>query len=255
MDLNFITRGFTDNLFVNFNDELKKLQKLIYINTKSYLVDHDENLSIEKKINLSFKEKPSNELWSELMRIINKSDELSEVINSKSIVEVFKVIFKDPKPFKISTFRARFPEQKRVFYNWHQDEGTWFLSKNKDVQNKFPATLWLSLNGADKNDSIQLVKYSHKKKLFNHEYVNGQGYFNIKKKFFIDSKDIFTVEAKASEGIIFNPLTIHRSVQKNNLTLRPRYTIDIRYYDYNIADKFSVDLIFKIRKLIGKIIK
>ena len=49
MDLNFITRGFTDNLFVNFNDELKKLQKLIYINTKSYLVDHDENLSIEKK--------------------------------------------------------------------------------------------------------------------------------------------------------------------------------------------------------------
>ena len=163
MDLNFITRGFTDNLFVNFNDELKKLQKLIYINTKSYLVDHDENLSIEKKINLSFKEKPSNELWSELMRIINKSDELSEVINSKSIVEVFKVIFKDPKPFKISTFRARFPEQKRVFYNWHQDEGTWFLSKNKDVQNKFPATLWLSLNGADKNDSIQLVKYSHKK--------------------------------------------------------------------------------------------
>ena len=254
MDLNFITRGFTDNLFVNFNDELKKLQKLIYINTKSYLVDHDENLSIEKKINLSFKEKPSNELWSELMRIINKSDELSEVINSKSIVEVFKVIFKDPKPFKISTFRARFHEQKRVFYNWNQDEGTWFLSKNKDVQNKFPATLWLSLNGADKNDSIQLVKYSHKKKLFNHEYVNGQGYFNIKKKFFIDNKDIFTVEAKASEGIIFHPLTIHRSVPQNNPTLRPRYTIDIRYYDYNIADKFNVDLIFKIRKFIGKII-
>ena len=55
MDLNFITRGFTDNLFVNFNDELKKLQKLIYINTKSYLVDHDENLSIEKKLILVLK--------------------------------------------------------------------------------------------------------------------------------------------------------------------------------------------------------
>ena len=140
---------------------------------------------------------------------INNSEELKKIINSQSISNTFQVVFKNPKPFKISTFRARFPEQKRVFYNWHQDEGTWYLSKNKDVQNKLPATLWLSLNGANKDDSIQLIKFSHKKKLFNHQYVIGQGFFNIKKKNFINEQDIFTVETNPSECIIFHPLTVH----------------------------------------------
>ena len=253
MDTNFLSRGFTDILYVSFNDELKNLQKLIYEYTKNYLVDHDQSLSIEKKINLHFKEKPSDTIWSELMGQINNSEELKKIINSRSIANTFKVIFKNPKPFKISTFRARFPEQKRVFYNWHQDEGTWYLSKNKDVQNKLPATLWLSLNGANKDDSIQLIKFSHKKKLFNHEYVTGQGFFNINKKNFISEKHIFTVETNPSECIIFHPLTVHRSVPSTELNLRPRYTIDIRYYDENINFNIDVETTFKIRKLLGKI--
>ena len=74
------------------------------------------------------------------------------------------------KVFDISTFRARLPDQKRVVYNWHQDEGTWFLSKNKKQLNKYPATLWFSINGASEKDSIQLLKFSHKQKLHNHTY-------------------------------------------------------------------------------------
>ena len=58
MDSNFASRGFTDILNVSFNDELENLQKLIYEFTKNYLVDHDQNLPIQKKINLHFKEKP-----------------------------------------------------------------------------------------------------------------------------------------------------------------------------------------------------
>jgi len=38
-------------------------------------------------------------------------------------------IFDEPCRFEISAFRARLPDEKRVIYNWHQDEGTWFLSK------------------------------------------------------------------------------------------------------------------------------
>jgi uncharacterized protein YpuA (DUF1002 family) len=73
MDTNFISRGFTDVLYVSFNDELENLQKLIYEFTKDYLVDHNQSLSINKKINLHFKEKPSDYIWSELMNQINNS--------------------------------------------------------------------------------------------------------------------------------------------------------------------------------------
>ena len=99
------------------------------------------------------------------MNEINNSKELNNVIEDDSIINSFRKIFKDPVKFAICTFRARFPNQKRAVNNWHQDEGTWFVSKNKNIQNKYSATLWFSINGTDKSDSIQLVRFSHKKKI------------------------------------------------------------------------------------------
>ena len=116
-------------------------------------------------------------------------------------------------------------------------------------------TLWLSLNGANKEESIQLVKYSHKKKLFNHEFVNGQGFFNINEKDSINDNDIFTVEIKTSECVIFHPLTIHRSVPPTKLSLRPRYTVDIRYYDENFEKDFKVDWKLSTKRALKKIFK
>ena len=253
MDVNFANRGFTKIIPIQFKDELKNLQIKIYDLTKNLLEKHDQNLDIQDKLKLKFKNKPSNDDWSRLMGEINKSNELKELINCKPVEDAFKIIFDNPKPFEISTFRARFPEQKRVLYNWHQDEGTWYLSKKKEHLNKFPATLWLSLNGANKDESIQLVKYSHKKKLLNHNFVSGQGFFNIDKKNEIDENDIFTVETKASEGVLFHPLTIHRSVPATKINFKPRYTIDIRYYDENFEKKFKVDWKFSVKKILKKI--
>tara|TARA_Y100000590_G_scaffold446595_1_gene580532 strand:+ start:33 stop:797 length:765 start_codon:yes stop_codon:yes gene_type:complete len=253
MDVNFANRGFTKIIPIQFEDELKNLQIKIYDLTKNLLENHDENLDIQDKLKLKFKRKPSNDDWSRLMGEINKSNELKELINCKPVEDAFKIIFDNPKPFEISTFRARFPEQKRVLYNWHQDEGTWYLSKKKEHLNKFPATLWLSLNGANKDESIQLVKYSHKKKLLNHNFVSGQGFFNIDKKNEIDENDIFTVETKASEGVLFHPLTIHRSVPATKINFKPRYTIDIRYYDENFEKKFKVDWKFSVKRILKKI--
>ena len=103
------------------------------------------------------------------------------------ILDKFKFIFKMPKRFNISFFRARFPDQERAIYDWHQDEGTWFMSNDKKNLNKFTATLWFSINGANKQDSIQLLKNSHKNILYNHTFIKGQGYFSAKlKKFKFD---------------------------------------------------------------------
>ena len=229
MNDNFIDKGFTDIIDVQAHQELTNLKNLIYLNTKSFLIDHEDNISIDQKLNLNFKDIPSQTSWSDLMNIINQSHELNSLINSDGVKQAFKIIFKNPEPFKISTFRARIPNQKRVIYNWHQDEGTWYLSKNKNHTNKFPATLWFSINGAKKDDSIQLAEGSHTKKLYNHKYVSGQGFFSIDKKNVVDEKSIYTVITKPSQGIIFHPLMLHRSVPRDPKNLKTQILIYLRY--------------------------
>ena len=255
MDQNFKDRGFTDIIDVSLNDELKNLQNLIYQKTKHLLITHDQKLSLSEKINLELKNLPHNEFWSKLMNDINNSLELKKLINSDGIKFAFKKIFPKPELFEISTFRARFPNQKRAVYNWHQDEGTWHLSKNKNHLNKYPATLWFSVNGANLNDSIQLVSFSHKKKLYNHSYIKGQGYFSIGKNKLVDPKKITTIVTKPSQCVIFHPLTLHRSTPQEKVYLKPRYSADIRYFDKNFKPNFTVSTIFKFKKLLKKIIK
>ncbi len=163
-------------------------------------------------------------------------------------MERYKEIFDNPIKFKICVFRARFPNQKKVFYDWHQDEGTWFLSKNKKVLNKFPATLWFSINGANHEDSIQLIKFSHKSKLHHHRYVKDQGFFSIDENKIIDPKKIVTIETKPSQCIIFHPLTLHRSIPQDKLNFRPRYSVDVRYYDPDFRPNFKINILFRLKK-------
>ena len=81
MDQNFIFRGFTDVINVSISEKLKNIQKLIYSNTKKYLVEHENSLSLEEKVNLYFAEITSQKIWSELMKTINDSSELKNFIN------------------------------------------------------------------------------------------------------------------------------------------------------------------------------
>ena len=83
--------------------------------------------------------------------------------------------------------------------------------------------------------------------------VNGQGYFNIKNpEEFLKNDNIYTVETKPSEGIIFHPGTVHRSVVPSvDAKLIPRYSVDIRYYDNNFKPRMTVDISLRFRKLIN----
>ncbi len=256
MKKDFLEKGFTKIFYVDLGTDLKRLQEKIYSLTSKLLINHDPSIEISKRIQLPFKQLPTNNDWSEIMNKINDSEELKLIINSRSVISAFKEIQGSPQKFSISTFRCRFPDQSRSLYNWHQDEGTWYLSKNKNVQNKFPATMWFSVNGASEKDSIQLVTGSHKKKLFDHKYVEGQGFFtaNVKEKE-IDMEKIFTVKTKPSEAIIFHPLMLHRSVPYAEGVLRPRYSIDLRYYDSNSNFKFDKSYLFYLKKLYRSIFK
>ena len=247
----FEDNGFLREFHIELGTLLKDLQEKIYAFTKPILIDHHQDLEIEKKIILPFKEIPSQKFCSDIMSDINKSEELNNLVSSFQIKNAFKKIFSNPIKFDICTFRARIPNQNRVIYNWHQDEGTWFLSKNKSLHKKYTATLWFSVNGSHEKNSIQLIKKSHKNKLFNHSYVDGQGYFkadNIN----INDQEIYTVNTKSSEALIFHPLTLHRSVTcpPDFTDMHPRYSVDIRYYDSEAELDYKTNLKFKIKKLL-----
>jgi len=238
--LNVYSKGYSDIVAFNLKDTLNKLQILIYSLTKEYLEDHAESLELYQKLQVPFKKVPGDKLWKEVMTKVNSSKELKDLITDADIVKKFELILKKPKIFPISFFRARLPEQKKVIYNWHQDEGTWMKSKDKNIIGKNPVTLWLSINGSNKNNSIQLIENSHKYKLLKHSQIEGQGYFNADVNVkLIDPSKIMTVETKPSEGIFFHPLTLHKSVDNNIKTLKPRYSVDIRYYDDNLFSKFK----------------
>jgi len=246
----FNDQGFLEEFHIDVGIKLRNLQQKIYYLTKDLIIDHNTDLNISDKLNLPFKFIPKNEAWSKIMTEINNSYELNDLIEHQEIINSFRKIFKNPVRFPISAFRARFPNQKRVLYNWHQDEGTWFVSKDSNLQKKLSGTLWFSINGSNENDSIQLIKYSHKNKLFNHKYIKGQGYFSADLDKQVDQNLIYTVKTKESEAVLFHPLTLHRSVAQNNETInmRPRYSIDIRYYDNNVVLNYNTNIIFKLKK-------
>lgn len=254
MRKDFFDNGFTNVLKIDLGNTLTNLQNKIYSCTKEHIIDHDSNLPLVQKIKLPFKKIPDKAVWSRAMNELNNSSELEDVINSNEILDKFKSIFKTPKRFNISFFRARFPDQERAIYDWHQDEGTWYMSNDKRNLNKFAATLWFSINGANKQDSIQLVKKSHKHILYNHTFIKGQGYFSAKlKEFKFDDNLICTVETNPSEAVIFHPLTLHRSVPYSTNKLRPRYSIDIRYYDENEKLNYKTNFLFKLKKKYSRI--
>ncbi len=256
MKKDFYNNGFTDIFKLNLGNTLINLQNKIYNCTKELIVEHNPDIGLDQKIKLPFKRIPDGIKWSEIMNKINDSHELKNLINSKEIIEKFKSIFKKPKKFNICFFRARFPGQKRAIYNWHQDEGTWYMSNDEKNLNKYTATLWFSINGADKYDSIQLIENSHKNILYDHVYNKGQGYFSAKlKKFKFDRDLIYTVETRPSEAIIFHPLTLHRSVPCVRKEFRPRYSIDMRYYDENKKLSYKTNFLFKLKKKYGRVKK
>ena len=244
--------GVTNILTINSPKEIKSLQNFIYKQTKHLLIKHSLNLSIERKLMVPFKNIPPQYEWSNLMNKVNSSKELDNLIKSTGIQNVFKKIFNNkPKLFFISKFRANFPSHQRSTYDWHQDHGSWYMSKEINIKDIMPATMWFSVNGANKNNSIEVVKKSHKNGLLNHENVDGQGYFKIKNKFVLDKKNIIVIKCKPSQCIIFDPLTLHRSISLKNL--KPRYSVDIRYYDEFKKGNFGIDFFFKLKKILKKI--
>ena len=86
--------------------------------------------------------------------------------------------------------------------------------------------------------------------------MKGQGFFSARiKKNTIKENDIFTVETAPSEGLIFHPLALHRSVPFQASNLRPRYSIDVRNYDEDLKTEFNESYLFKLKRFYNRIFR
>jgi len=177
--------GFTDvfDTGLNNNNKLDKLKLHIYDLTKNYLIDHDTNIDLDSKLKIPFKTSVDEIFLNKFLREINNDPELHKIINANEVQDKFKLIFDEPVKYQICVFRALLPLNVPKLYPWHQDEGTWYLFNDKYFRNKLMGIMWLSINGSNKSNSINLLKKTHLlHKLFRHSFKKGLGYFNVKIK-------------------------------------------------------------------------
>lgn len=209
--------------------ELDSIQSLIWDLTAHLLPDGTRERPIAERLRVPFVRPPSPEDLARLMNTVNGSRELSDLVRSPAVVACFSRVFDtdDVEPFPISRFRAQVPGVARSSYAWHQDEGTWYAVKVKSLAHRLPATLWLSLNGADQSNSIEFIPRSHALGLAHHRNREGQGYFQAVVPRQIEELDRRQASARPGDGVLLHPLLFHRSIPSPHGP--PRYSVDLRY--------------------------
>jgi len=182
------------------------------------------------------------------MNTVNDSKVLQNLVNASAIVAGFGSILEaEPVKFPISFFRAQFPWMDRSIYTWHQDMGTWYGSKVSWLARFRPVTLWFSLNGANASNSLDIAIKSDNDQLHAHSHVSDQGAFKAMLDFEPEEKfEIFIPECDEDEGVFFSDLCLHRS--RRGAGMKPRYSVDIRYFDPGIQSCPKVPFSFRLKR-------
>ena len=122
MDQNFLFRGFTDIFKVSIDKELCNLQKLIYLNTKNYLIKHKESITLEEKVNktvhpkiLILKNSATKQSWDDLKIDIEKLINITITFNSNSIKQKLQQMMPEYEPLDYSPPIPNEPMNQQFF--------------------------------------------------------------------------------------------------------------------------------------------
>ena len=121
--------------------------------------------------------------------------------------------------------RPKLPGQQLTVVPWHQDSG-YFGTVSE--QSLIP-TAWIPLVPVDEtNGCLQVVAGSHKLGVVNHHTENREGKFLEVMDSLVDEEKIVTCQMDIGDALVFNNLTLHRSLQHTTSEII-RWAIDIRY--------------------------
>jgi hypothetical protein len=223
------SEGCTDVRPVLDDGDLEPIQGLIWDLTAHLLPGDARERPLKERLRMRFVREPTADAVARLMNTVNASAELRSLVTLPSVAARFAdALGTDAiEPFPISRFRAQIPGLARSSFAWHQDEGTWYAVKFKSLAHRLPATLWLSLNGADSSDSIEFIPRSHEFGLAHHRHREGQGYFQALVPPEVERLERRHATARPGDGMFLHPLLFHRSIPSPPGP--PRYSVDLRY--------------------------
>jgi hypothetical protein len=208
----------TYEAFDSCRSELNEIEQIIKANE----IDID-TLELDQAI------KPNlSNVWKELMNTVNNVYKIPDrIARQKSISDFMENIFKiNLKVFPVNVFRISIPTYSRSQVSWHQDSQTW-----PGIELSYPSlkgvsvvTLWNSLTASDEGNGLTFALENSVKR-FEHEFAEGQGYFNAK----LDEKikKIDTIFGPPFSGVIFGQDILHRSAVGSN---KIRISLDLRFY-------------------------
>ncbi|MCG9126901.1 phytanoyl-CoA dioxygenase family protein [Candidatus Poribacteria bacterium] len=121
--------------------------------------------------------------------------------------------------------RPKLPGQQLTVVPWHQDSGYFGTISEKSL---IP-TAWIPLVPVDEtNGCLQVVAGSHKLGVVSHHTENREGKFLEVMDELIEESQIVTCPMEIGDALVFNNLTLHRSLPHTTSNII-RWAIDIRY--------------------------
>lgn len=243
------TQGCTDVLHIVDESALEPLQSLIWELTAHLLPDGVRERPLGERLRHAFVRVPSRDDMARLMNTVQASADLLVIRDLPGVVRSFEEVLDSDRiePFPVLRFRAHIPGVARSSFAWHQDEGTWYAERVKTLAARAPATLWLSINGADPTNSIEVIPGSHDSGLAYHHHREGQGRFDAALPEAVESLPRRRATARPGEGMFLHPLVFHRSVPSP--AGGPRYSVDVRYCAPDRpAPQYRVDWRLRLRR-------
>jgi len=219
------------------NDEIFSIQEKVYSRIKKYIKNDDLKLSLPERLNLPLKgDVPKKVIFDLRAEMTNLVTEFS---HSSLVKNIFVDLFNNEDVIpcdSFNDFRGNFPNFTGLATGWHQDAETFFTLGHKEWKNSFYA-MWISLNDADQNNSVEFIGGSHQaKRLYsqNYSYLSRE-ISDISKK--LSKLSTTKIECHAGDVFFIDPLVFHRSVtNKNNYA---RFSCDMRYCDPSSVQSYS----------------
>ncbi len=224
MDLDYFYSGkIKSNSAYNFcNDEICEIEEIL----KYY------NLSLDILERSDSKPHELEDTWKLIMRKINTDSKIPDrIARNRGVIEFVEAFVKKKiNVFPVNMFRFSLPRYERSRVAWHQDSQTWpgIDRAFPKLENSKVVTFWTCLTKSDDKNGLSFALKMPAKK-FQHEYSEGQGYFNA--NLGLDKIDsVETIFGDPYTSVIFGQNLLHCSAAGSQ---HPRVSIDLRYYCEN----------------------
>ena len=252
-------QGFSGPYKIFSNSDLEIIKKKIYNLSKTFFKD-EKSIPLSENLTTKNIKKFNGNYASFVKSRIRK--EIFKFGVQKKIIKIITNILEAKNPeFSDEFFDLRFNINENLYdkYSnknnskstgitaWHQDAETLYLNKYKAF-NFDIVTVWISLNSADVNNSMEILPKSNKaNRLYQQHYHDFREISEVSEDF-ANSKS-YKIKCKAGDVFFLHPLVFHRSIMNTSNHLR--CSLDLRYFNPDKKKQnYKIDTLLRYNKMV-----